>query len=287
MKYRQGMKRFLTILTLIMVVALDGFAQQNKQAMAQVNIVSKKERLSDFPTKTLKIVLPGEDYISMSLREAVKNSWSISAYEFCGADEYNRLKENQNYYFMLITKFEGKNYDGISYLSVVKGGPKSESKNNELVSMPLCPADEPMGREGAYMPAILDVMQNYLERSLSSGFKNITTMVEKAPKAGTMDIVLDENDIPAGLSDKVRQKKLAGVVRDMEGAAEAIRYGSYDTMVGYTISPASPQAGSVCYRMVFDARNHAMYYFQKHKISGSNGRGFLKKDIMKFTKGRK
>lgn len=274
------MKRFLTII-LTSLVSLTCLAQ------AQVTIVSKKERIADFPTKTMKVVLPGEDYVSMALREALRNVWSVSAFEFCGPQEFNALKEKDGYYFMVTYRNEGKKYDGITYLTVVKSGAKELGDMMELATMPLAPADEPLGREAAYMPAILDVMQRHIEKSLVDGFKSISSMVEKAPKASTMDLVIDEADLGSGISDKLRAKKLQGLVKSSEEAAAIFQDATARTAVGYTISPTEPEEGAVCYRMLFDARTHSLYYFEKHKVSESNGRGLLKKDIAKFTAGRK
>lgn len=273
------MKRFLTII-LTSLVSLTCLAQ------AQVTIVSKKERLADFPTKTMKVVLPGEDYISMALREALRNVWSVSAFEFCGPEEFNALKEKDGYYFMVPFKHEGKKYDGITYLTVVRSGAKQLEDMTELATMPLAPGDEPLGREGAYMPAILDIMQRYIEKSLVDGFKSISSMIEKAPKGGTMDLVIDEADLGSGISDKLREKKLNGVVKSSAEAAEIFQDATR-TASGFTISPTEPGDGAVCYRMLLDARTHALYYFEKHKITESNGRGFLKKDVSKLTAGRK
>lgn len=274
------MKRILTII-LTSLVSLTCLAQ------AQVTIVSKKEKIADFPTKTMKVVLPDNGYVSQALREALRNAWSLSAFEFCGPEDFERLKEKESFYFMVPYKNEGKKYDGITYLTVVKGGAKQLSDMTELATMPLAPADKPLGREGAYMPAILDVMQRYIEKSLVDGFKSMGSMVEKAPKASTMDLVIDESDLGSGINEKTRQKKLQGVVKSTADAAAILQDATPKTEVGYTISPTEPGDGAVCYKLLFDARTHSLYYFEKHKISESNGRGFLKKDISKLTAGRK
>lgn len=274
------MKRFSSII-LALLVSLTCMAQ------AKVTIVSKKEKLADFPTRTMKVVLSEGDFASTALREAMRNVWSISAFEFCSQDEFEKLKEKDSYYFMVPYRNEGKKYDGITYLTVVKGGARDLSGMTELATMPICAADAPDGREDAFMPAILDVMQRYIEISLIDGFKSISSMVEKAPKGGTMDLVIDEADLGDGISEKLRQKKLAGCVKPSDEAAEIFRDGTPNTLSAYTIAPAEPGEGALCYRMLFDARSHSLYYFEKHKISSGSGKGLLKEDISTFTAGRK
>lgn len=272
------MKKFSSII-LTLLVSITCMAQ------AKVTIVSKREKLSDFPTRTMKVVLPGDDYASLALREAMRNVWSISPFEFCGQEEFERLKESDAHYFMVPFRNEGKKYDGITYLTVVKGGAKEISGMTELVTMPLCPADGPDGRENAFIPAILDVMQHYIDISLLDGFKSISSMVEKAPKTGTL--VIDSKDLGDGISDKLREKKLAGLVRESGEVEEIFTSGAANTQVAFAIAPANPEEGAVCYRMLFDARSHAMYHFAKHKITPGSGKGLLKEDISTFTAGRK
>lgn len=274
------MKRISTII-LALLIPLACMAQ------AKVTIVSKKEKLADFPVKTMKVVLQDDDFASSALREAMRDAWSVSAFEFCDQAEFDRLKGNGGYYFMVPLRYEGKKSDGITYLTVVKGDAKELDSMTELVTMPICAADGPDGREEAFMPAILDVMQRYIEISLVDGFKSISSMVEKAPKGGTMDLVIDEKDLGDGVPEKVRQKKLAGLVRPSHEVSEIFMSGAPDTAVAYTIAPVNPGEGAVCYRMLFDARSHALYHFAKHKIAPGSGKGLLKEDISTFTAGRK
>lgn len=274
------MKRFSSII-LTLLISLSCMAQ------AKVTIVSKKEKLSDFPVRTMKVVLQEDDFASAALREAMRNAWYISAFEFCTKEEFDKLKEKGGYYFMVPFRYEGKKSDGITYLTVVKGDAKELGSMTELVTMPICAADGPDGREEAFMPAILDVMQRYIDISLVDGFKSISSMVEKAPKGGTMDLVIDENDLGDGVPEKVRQKKLAGLVKPSGEVSGIFMSGAADTAVAYTIAPVNPGEGAVCYRMLFNARSHAMYYFAKHKIAPGSGKGLLKEDISTFTAGRK
>ena len=58
-------------------------------------------KLSDFATRTMKVVLSGNHFIDPVLREALNNTWSLSPFEFCSMDEFNALKNNEEYYFML------------------------------------------------------------------------------------------------------------------------------------------------------------------------------------------
>ena len=64
-------------------------------AFSQAQITTRKEKLSDFATRTMKVVLPGTNFIDPILQEALNNTWSLSPFEFCSVDEFNSLKNNE------------------------------------------------------------------------------------------------------------------------------------------------------------------------------------------------
>lgn len=272
------MRKVLPVLLALVLCLPPAMSQNKKEEIQQVTIVSKREKLSDILTKTMKVVLPGEDVTSLALRDAVKNAWSLSPYEFCSVNEFRRLMKDDRFYFMFIAG--ARKDDGISYLRISKGGAEDIDSMLEAVSFPLCPADGGSGREGAYMPAIISVVQDYVEKALNDGFKGMGNVSAKVPEG--MRLILDEEDLVC-IDGKTLGSRLGSAEISGEKAAEAMRYGAARTVVGYTISPAEPKDGAVCYKFLFNARTHELYYFRKHRISPSKGKGFLKGDIRHIT----
>ena len=52
-------------------------------ASGQGKIYTRKMRLADFPTKTTKIVLEGNSFLELTLREEIAVHWRISPFDFC------------------------------------------------------------------------------------------------------------------------------------------------------------------------------------------------------------
>lgn len=260
------MKRIISIL-ISSLIAIGCFAQ------AQVTIVSKKDKVADFPAKTLKVVLPGDNFIGMSLREAVKNSWTLSPYEFCDNEEFGGLMGNDSYYFMVVIRSSAKSDTGISFLTIVKGGEKKMEDMLELVTLPLCPSDLAGGRADIFMSAILDVAQSYIEKSLTDGFKKLKLMVGRMP--GSYKLVMGEDDISSHLDEKNRD----AVLRSEEEIVSIMDEGAAGYAVGYAIYPTIPHQGGSCWKMVFDSRSHELYYLRKSKIGSNLDCGFTRRDL--------
>lgn len=118
----------------------------------------------------MKVVLPGNHFIDPVLRDALNNTWSISPFEFCTMEEFKSLKNNEEYYFMLPVKvkYKKETEPGITMMTLVKGKANAKTVNDltEVVSMPVCAADLPSGREAAMLPGLIDVIQGYVSQSL-------------------------------------------------------------------------------------------------------------------------
>ena len=146
-------------------------------AGAEGKVYTKKMHLSDFTTKTTKVVLSGGAILDAALKSEVTRCWQISPYEFCSASEYEALKEKSDYYFLHFVNnisSEGVN-DGIISLSLVKGGKeKSQDPSQrrvEIITIPVAPAEFSTGREFIYLGAFLEIIQDYVEDAMQADVK--------------------------------------------------------------------------------------------------------------------
>ena len=73
-------------------------------AYGQAQITTKKVKIEDFMEKTIKVVTSGNMFFDQALKDEVMNRWRISPFEFCTLEEFETLKTDDSYYFMLVTK---------------------------------------------------------------------------------------------------------------------------------------------------------------------------------------
>ena len=255
-------------------------------ASAQAQITTKKEKLSDFTMKTTKIVLTGNEFLDQAIRDAARNSWTISPYEVCSAEEFNNLMKDPKYYFLVVVQLDGKDpFSGISYLSLMKGtqGAKKVSDLLEVVNFPVCAASSPSGREAVFLPAILDIIQSYVENSIVRGFKSLKA-TRKMSSARGMGMYFIEDDLATNLDPSFRAKVFSSnmEVVDEQKQDDIALDGTRNSILSYTIASAGDAKGAVCYRLLIDARTHELYYYKKAKV-GAAGPGFTKGELSKFA----
>ncbi|MBR1574411.1 MAG: hypothetical protein IJ652_06145 [Bacteroidales bacterium] len=270
------MRRWLTLVVMWMV-SVCAFAQVGQR------ITTRSEKLADFPLKVTKVVLSGNPFQDIALKEAVRNAWTLSPYEFCTAEEFQRLKGSDRYYFMLRT--ENERQRGISFLTLVKGGADKVEDMLEVFTMPVGAAGATQGSEEMFLTALVSVMQEHAERALSSSIVSLGSVSGGIARLSKMKLYFSEKDLCPQIGDSFKATRFGRdmYIVDEYGAEDIILSGAYDTAVSYVIAPVSPQKGDWCYKMLLDARTHELLYYTKHRITASRGAGFLKSDIRKLA----
>lgn len=266
-------------------------------ASAQAQINTKKVKISDFTQKVTKVVLGGNDFFDITFQEEITARWRISPYEFCTIEEFEQLKDNENYYFLMTTygQFRKETAPGLQFLTLVKGGKgadKGIADMLEIVSLPLASAEYPSGREMVFLPAFLDIIQSHTLASMENdynGYAGLASNNISLGKAGDMEIVISEDDLNEDMSQEQRAALFneGVIVTDEDDADQYMLDNTPGTLVSYVAVPSEPIFGSYCYKMLIDAQTHKLYYFKRHRIGKKAGAGFLPEDINRITASRR
>ena len=261
-------------------------------AGAQAQINTKKFKIGDFTEKTTKVVLTGNDFFDSCLKDEVAARWRISPYEFCTLKEFETLKKDDSFYFLLTTKgqFKKETEPGLQFLTLIKGGQDAEKGINdmlEIVSMPLASAVDPSGRELIILPIFLDIIQQYtldsMEKDIDAygGLANYTINIASADE---MSIVFAEEDLSNEIDETIKTAMEDSDIEitDEESADNYFTENTPGTLVSYTVCPSDRKIGSYCYKMLIDAQTYGLYYYRKHRLSKKVGPGFLEEDIKRI-----
>ena len=266
-------------------------------AWGQAQIDTKKVKISDFTQKITKVVLTGNMFYDGSLKSEIAAKWHVSPFEFCTMQEYDALKGDDNYYFLLTVQgqFRKESEPGLTFLSLVKGGKNAAEGIDEMleiVSFPLASAEDPSGREYVFLPAALDIIQNYALDSMENdinAYTGLPNYTMNITKSGDMTIVFSEKDLSGEVTPQVRNQCFDEkvLVLEEEEADEYMSPEKSSTLVSYVVAPTSGKAGSYCYKMLIEPQTNTLYYFRKHKITKKAGPGFLAEDIRRIAVPRK
>ena len=277
------MKRTLTII----ILALVAMTIIPADLFGQAQIYTRKEKLKDITTKTVKVVMTGDEILDEALKQSVTSTWTMSPFEFCTQEEFNKIKSDSKFYFLIVVKGQQRKESepGIDLLTMVKGGEGSDKSINdmlEVVTFPLRSAVEPSGREFVLLPAFLSIMQEHAQGLTSSEVKAYSTVgATDSKKLRMKQIYFYEEDFSPTLDDKVVGSLDEDIfVKDDEQEVDDIfTNGTFNAVVSYVVAPTEPVNGSVCYKMLIGADDHKLYWYKKHRISARQGAGFLDADL--------
>ena len=260
---------------------------------AQAQINTKKVKIGDFTQKITKVVLTDNMFYDSILQDEIALRWRISPYEFCTLSEFEELKGNDEYYFLLTVnrKFKKETVPGLKYLTLVKGGPKAEKGIGamlEIVSLPIGSAENPSGREAYFFPAFLDIIQNFTLEAMEkdvNGYAGLSNYTLNLPDSQDMLIAFSEDDLSDEITETfVREtfdQRMTIVTEDV--IDKFIADPDVNVIVSYIAAPTDAQNGSYCYKMLIHNQSHKVYYFRKHKIGKKLGVGFLAEDMIRIT----
>ena len=277
------MKRYVLAALILLVPVI-------VSAQAQIN--TKKVKIEDFTEKTTKVVLTGNLFFDTAFKDEIRAGWKISPFEFCTLDEFERIKTDDEYYFLMVVKgqFRKESSPGIEMLSVMKGGEAASKGLNhmlDVVTMPIMSAENPSGREFVFLPALLDILQEHILHSMEkdivaySGLANYTMNLSRSDD---MDIVFAEDDLAEGMAEEIGKlhSRYGISVVGTDDADEMMINHKPNTLVSFTVCPADAGSGSYCYKMLVNAETHELYYYRKHRITKRFGPGFLMEDISRI-----
>ena len=227
------MKKALGKFLLVLVLAASCLP-----SWGQKRIYTKGYKMQDFRSKTTKVVLDAGP-LGRSIRQEVTSLWTISPYEFCTPEQYEKQKTNPDYYFL-----HTESSRGIIYLTLDKGG-KSDDANDlkkpfNVVSLPVSGEQDQSGRVYIYMPAYISVIQDYADAAINS---------ETAAYTGLKAIC---RGVPRGVQ----------VIKDPAAAEEAFLEHIPETAVRVTITPTGEPSDKPRYHLTFGTEDYRLYSFR-------------------------
>ena len=266
-------------------------------AGAQAQIDTKKVKISDFTQKVTKVVLNGNEFMDITFQDEITARWRISPFEFCTLEEFEKIKSDENYYFLMITygQFRKETAPGMQFLTLVKGGKGAEKGIGdmlEVVSIPFASAEYPSGRELVFLPAFLDIIQNHTLAAMESdysGYNGLASNNGNIGRSDGMQIVFSEDDLAFDVTPEFRESLAENdiIVAEEDDADGYLIDNAPGTLVSYVAAPTEPVAGSFCYMMLIDTQSHKLYYYKKHRIGKKAGAGFMQDDVERIKSHRR
>jgi hypothetical protein len=256
-----------------------------------------KEEIKQF-TESKTCIVMEEDQMSTFntyIRQAVKEFWTITPYEFIEVKDFNVRRLNPQYSFIVLTQTtyeRDKSASLYNYINLLQG--KNGSKLGEMpeiCAIPLSFASEDDLEYGYKLGAILRFIQKHAtmisdDPSLT-GRKYLKYYNKNIPEVANKTILVKQEDLSPDIStiEKIRNiysNKLEIVSEEI--IMKAIADKAPNTLVLHKVGPVGEIKSGYCFNMLIGTDDSDMYYYHQHLIDKSNPNGLLPADLKRLSK---
>lgn len=263
------------------------------QMSAQNIIKEARNTFSSFGAKTTKVVIPSSSLANLMLRDAVNKGWRISPFEFCTMEEYNKIKGDTNYFFLLRVdgQFRNELEPKIEYLTLIKGGAEVKKglySSRNILTLPLQEVDDNSGANLFLLPIYIDVIQNHIyrvQKDIYLAFKGNAIYSSRVSEIKAKELLFSTDLLNYKISESEFLELFKGNIKlvTTEEIENAILENRPNTIIPVIIKPRGSAGGSFCYKLLIEADSHELVFFRRHKISNRAPLGFTKEDIRKIS----
>lgn len=279
------MKKLITIIGFL-GLTLTSFADR---------YVLRHEDIKTFLGTTTYVVLennPMSEY-NIKIREAVKNSWTITPYKFITTTEFEEMRSDitKSFLVMLQVKFPRDKLEATyNFLCVVLGaGVKRHTDMPDICSVPLSYSTVPEENYAYKLEGLIRFAQkhiNLLNENPSfirgNAFKRYN---RNRKQAHTKELWLLERDVEKSIRSLADiRKHYPHAVRLVNQAdiEKAIAERNENVVFLHKVGPEGTRLQARCYKMIIGASDGQLYYYHRHMISKKAGDGFLARDFKRF-----
>lgn len=257
-----------------------------------------KEEIKQFSESKTCVVIEDDPFSSYNayIKDAMKQYWTITPFEFIDTREFNLRSAKPQYSFILLTE---TNYEKDKTLSVYKFINLLQGKAvdklgemPEVCAVPLAYAGEDDLEYGYKLGAILKFMQKHaqliMEDPSKTGRKYLKYYNENIPKVMGKTILVKQEDLVPEISSIGQIRAIYSNKIEIVGEEDivkAIETKAPNTVILHKVGPVGMKKDQgYCFKMLIGTDDADMYYYNLHTIDKANPNGFLPADLKRLAK---
>ena len=273
------------LFTLLLIFSTNVFGQRF--------LAETRETFDHFGRHITKVVIPSTTLPDMSLRDAVEKGWKISPYEFCTMEEYEEIKMDNNYFFLMRVdgKYRREMEPGLEYITLIRGGAEIRSgmySSHDIITLPLQPINDWSGTYLNLLPAYIEIFQNHIyrvQKDITLAFKGDVIYSDRVGESVGKMLMFSLDVLGFDTDDEEMELLFRGHINmvSSEDIEEAIVNNRADCVVPVTIAPDTPGNSSYSYKILIDTGSHELLFYRRHRITNRLPSGFTREDMKRIA----
>jgi hypothetical protein len=256
-----------------------------------------KDEIKQFTASKTCVVLEDDAFSSFNayIKDAMKEYWKITPYEFITNDEFNKRRTDKQYSFIVLTNtnFEkDKSNSSFNFINLLQGKKVGLSDMPEICAVPLSFAGEEDIEYGYKLGAILSFIQKHAQMISDdpslTGRKYLKFYNKNVPLLATRTILFKKEDLAPSINTIEKIKAIytnkVEIVPEEE-IVRAIQEKRPNTVILHKVGPVGENVTSgYCFKMLIGTDDSDMYYYNQHSIDKNNPNGFLPSDLKRLAR---
>ncbi len=255
------------------------------------------EEIKQFNASKTCVVLEDDPFSSYNIyvKQAVMESWKITPYEFITVKQFNVMRLNPAYSFLVLTQTnfdKDKSHGLYNFINLLQG--KDVNKLAEMPEICAVPLSFAGVNDMAYsykLGAIVSFMQKHAQKitedhSLTLG-KYLKYYNKNMPGVKNKTILVEEDDLAPEISTIERIKSIySGSVKIVEDdeIIKAIENKTPDTVILHKVGPMGERYSGYCFIMLIGTDDAELYYYNLHMVDKANPNGLLPSDLKRLDR---
>jgi len=276
--------RLLTVLLLLFPLLLRGQAP-----------FPTIDEIKQFNSSKTCVVLEDDPFSSYNvyIKEAVKNTWKITPYEFITVKDFNVRRLNPAFSFIVLTQtnFDKDKSNGLyNFINLLQGKDVNKlAEMPEICAIPLSFAGVSDFEYSYKLGPILSFVQKHaqmvsedpsltLRKYLKYYNKNIPDIREKT-------ILVEQEDLAPeiGTIERIRKIYTSSIkIVKNEEIIDAIDNKTPNTVIVHKVGPKGDRPSGYCFIMLLGIADSEMYYYSLHVVDRANPNGLLAEDLKRI-----
>jgi hypothetical protein len=279
-------KIILILVVLSLSVVLNG---QNKTPFPS------KDEIKQFMASKTCVVLEADPFYNVYIKEAVKNFWNITPYEFIEVKEFNIRRLDPAYSFIVLTETNfdrDKSGSVFNFINLLQGKKVDKLVEvPEICAVPLSFLGVDDNEYGYKLGVILSFMQKHAkmisEDPSLTGRRYLKYYNINIPEVIKKTILVKKEDLSPDISTIERIKAIyphdIKIVTE-DDIRDAISKKAPNTLVLHKVGPVGEWKTGYCFKMLIGADDANMYYYNYHLIDARSPNGLLESDLKRLAR---
>lgn len=255
------------------------------------------DEIKQFEASKTCVVLEDDPFSPYNeyLKEAVKDCWKITPFEFITGKEFNVRRLNPAYSFLVLTQTnfdKDKSHGLYNFINLLQGKDVNKlAEMPEICAIPLSFAGVSDMEYSFKLEPILSFMQKHAmmisKDPLLTLRKYLKYYNKNIPEIKGKNILITPEDLTPGISTIQKIKAIysgnVSIVTD-DDIQKAITDKTPNTVIVHKVGPRGERTSGYCFIMLIGIDDSEMYYYNLHMVDKANPNGLLAKDLKRLEK---